>query len=43
MGNIARKLGLQTNQEKNKIYDSGKKKHFKTKYSKMRYLKINNY
>jgi len=31
MENIARKLGLQTNQEKNKIYDSGKEKHFKTK------------
>jgi hypothetical protein len=27
--NAARKLGLQINQEKNKIYDSGKEKHFK--------------
>jgi hypothetical protein len=31
MENITRKLGLQINQEKNKIYDSGKEKHFKTK------------
>ena len=31
MENIARTLGLQTNQETNKIYDSGKEKQFKTK------------
>jgi hypothetical protein len=31
MENIARKLGLQINQEKNKIHDSGKEKQFKTK------------
>jgi hypothetical protein len=31
MENIARKLELQINQEKNKIYDSGKVKQIKTK------------
>ena len=31
MESAARKLGLQINQEKNKIYDSGKEKRFKTK------------
>jgi hypothetical protein len=31
MENIVRKLGLQINQEKNKIHDSGKEKQFKTK------------
>jgi hypothetical protein len=31
MRSVARKLGLQINQGKNKIYDSGKEQHFKTK------------
>jgi hypothetical protein len=31
MENVARKLGLQINQEKNKRYDSGEEKHCKTK------------
>jgi hypothetical protein len=31
MENIARKLELQINQGKNKIYDSGKEEHLKTK------------
>jgi hypothetical protein len=31
MENTARKLGLHINQEKNKIFGSGKEKHFTTK------------
>ena len=31
MENIARKFGLQIDQEKTKIYDSGKEKQFKEK------------
>jgi hypothetical protein len=31
MESAAKKLGLQINQEKNKIHDSGKEKHLKTK------------
>jgi hypothetical protein len=38
MENLARKPGLQINQEKTKIYDSGKEKHIKTK--KIGHLKI---
>jgi hypothetical protein len=34
MEETARKLGLQINQEKNKIHDSGKEKHLKTKKKK---------
>jgi hypothetical protein len=39
MVNIARKFGLQINQEKTKIYDSGKEKQFK----KIRHFKVKNY